>query len=158
MAKIIKIQDDVVSVGTDDGNFFTVASADLNFKPSVGDEVDVFKNGDTPLVVKREKTVSQNPLMENALLSDEEMLSPKSRAASSVLCFFLGTLGVHNFYLGRIGRGICQLVLFLVGCATEWLLIGTVPLFVVGVWVLIEFVIILVGACKDGEGRLVKNW
>ena len=152
MAKIIKIQDNIVSVGTDDGNFFTVNSSDLNFKPSVGDEVDVFKNGDTPLVVKKERTVAQNPAANNALLSDEEIVSPKSRAASGVLCFFLGCLGIHNFYLGRTGRGVCQLILFLVGLVTA------IPLIVVCIWVLIEWIMILAGSCKDGEGRLVKNW
>lgn len=152
MAKIIKIQDNIVSVGTDDGNFFTVNSTDLNFKPSVGDEVDIFKNGDTPLVVKKERTVAKNPAANNALLSDEEMVSPKSRAAAVVLCLFVGGFGIHNFYLGRIGRGVCQLILTLVGFVTA------IPLVVVGVWIVIELIMILVGSCNDGEGRLVKNW
>ena len=182
MAKIIKIQDNIVSVGTDDGNFFTVNSADLNFKPSVGDEVDVFKNGDTPLVVKKEKVISQNSAVNNLLFpNEEEIISPKSRTASFLLCFFLGGLGIHNFYLGRIGRGVGQLVLCLVGlgaiafamlaigvdistngdvdddlCAALGLIIMP-PFIALSIWVLIEWIMILAGSCKDGEGRLVKN-
>jgi hypothetical protein len=37
--------------------------------------------------------------------------SPKSRAALSVLCFFIGYLGIHRFYAGRIKSGLLQLCL-----------------------------------------------
>ncbi len=36
-------------------------------------------------------------------------LAPKSTAATYVLWFFLGAFGVHQFYMGKIGRGILYL-------------------------------------------------
>ena len=33
-------------------------------------------------------------------------VSSKSRLVALLLCFFLGGLGVHRFYAGKIGTGI----------------------------------------------------
>lgn len=68
--------------------------------------------------------------------------SPKSRLAATLLCFFLGVLGIHRFYVGKIGTGIV------------WLLTGGI----FGIGALIDFIMILVGAFKDKEERYVANW
>ena len=65
--------------------------------------------------------------------------SGKSRLAAALLCFFLGALGIHRFYVGKIGTGILYLF--------------TGGLF--GIGVLIDFIMILVGAFKDKEGKKV---
>jgi TM2 domain-containing membrane protein YozV len=62
---------------------------------------------------------------------------PKSWLVAVLLCFFLGALGVHRFYVGKIGTGILQLI----------------TLGGLGVWVLIDFIVILVGKFTDKEGR-----
>lgn len=54
-----------------------------------------------------------------------------------LLCFFLGALGVHSFYTKKTGIGIVQL-LTLGGC---------------GIWALVDFILILTGDFRDGEGR-----
>ncbi len=72
---------------------------------------------------------------------------PKNKAAAALLAFFLGALGIHNFYLGYAGRGIAQLVLTLVLSASE---IGPIP---VVIWAMVEFVLILTGTLKDRFGR-----
>lgn len=69
--------------------------------------------------------------------------SPKSRLAAALLAFFLGGLGVHRFYVGKIGTGI--------------LIIVTIGGFF-GIWVLIDFIMILIGSFKDKEERYVANW
>lgn len=68
-------------------------------------------------------------------------VSPKSRAVAALLCFFLGYLGVHRFYAGKVGTGIL------------WLL--TFGLF--GIGELIDFIMIICGAFKDSSGLPIKN-
>jgi predicted RNA-binding Zn-ribbon protein involved in translation (DUF1610 family) len=53
----------------------------------------------------------------------------KSRVAAALLAFFLGSFGVHKFYLGRIAAGFLYLLFF-------WTLIPTIIAF-------IEFIIYL---------------
>jgi TM2 domain-containing membrane protein YozV len=49
------------------------------------------------------------------------MVSPKNRNIVMVLCFFFGFLGVHRFYLGKIGTGL--LMLFTLGGLGIWAII-----------------------------------
>ena len=69
-------------------------------------------------------------------------ISPKSRLAAALLAWFLGVIGIHRFYVGKVGTGILM-ILTLGG---------------LGIWVLIDFIVILVGSFKDKEGRLLVNW
>lgn len=68
--------------------------------------------------------------------------SPRSRLAAALLAFFLGALGIHRFYVGKIGTGV--LMIFTLGG--------------LGLWVLIDFIVILVGSFKDKEERVLSNW
>lgn len=69
-------------------------------------------------------------------------ISPKSRTLAAVLCFFLGGLGIHRFYVGKVGTGILWMV--------------TLGLF--GFGALVDFIVILCGGFKDSYGRPVKEW
>lgn len=68
--------------------------------------------------------------------------SPKSRLAAAALCFFFGCLGIHRFYVAKIGTGVLM-ILTLGG---------------LGVWALIDFVIILCGKFKDKQGQVLAVW
>jgi len=59
-----------------------------------------------------------------------------------LLCFLLGVFGAHRFYVGKIGTGILMLVT-----------VGGL-----GIWALIDLILIIVGSFKDKEGRLVFRW
>lgn len=75
-------------------------------------------------------------------------ISSKSRLAAFLLAFFLGMLGVHRFYVGKTGSGIAQLILT----------ITVIGAFVTGIWVLIDWIMILSGQFKDGQGKLITKW
>lgn len=68
--------------------------------------------------------------------------SPKSRLVAALLCFFLGHIGVHRFYAGRILSGIFMLFTF-----------G-----LLGIWTIIDLVVILCGEFKDSQGMKIRNW
>ena len=75
------------------------------------------------------------------------------RDFASVL--FLGSFGAHNFYTGRTSFGVAQLVLNILGWATFWFLLGFAFWAIVGIWVFIEFIMIVAGAGdydKDARG------
>ncbi|MBW0157819.1 TM2 domain-containing protein [Sedimentimonas flavescens] len=55
-----------------------------------------------------------------------------------LLWFFLGMLGAHRFYLGRWGSALLMLILFGIGSALSVILVGYLPLAVVGLWWLID--------------------
>ena len=69
--------------------------------------------------------------------------SSKSRMVASLLSFFLGGLGVDRFYLGNIGMSVAKLLL-------GWLTLG--------IWPLIDFIIVIVGKAHDGQGLPVTEW
>lgn len=78
--------------------------------------------------------------MENQNVQTEQK-SEKGYVPMILLCFFLGGLGVHRFYAGKIGTGILML-----------LTLGGL-----GIWTLIDFVLIVIGKFKDSDGLLIKN-
>lgn len=61
----------------------------------------------------------------------------RSILVAYLLWFFLGVLGAHRFYLGRVGTGVAQLLL----CVLGWipLLLGWG---VLGIWLLIDIFLI----------------
>ncbi len=69
-------------------------------------------------------------------------VSSKSRLVALLLCFFLGGLGVHRFYAGKIGTGIVWLLTL--GCF--------------GIGSLIDLIIIICGSFTDKDGNLIKEW
>ena len=67
-------------------------------------------------------------------------LSEKGFVPTLLLCFFLGCLGIHRFYVGKIGTGILMLL--------------TVGGF--GIWAVVDFIVIAVGSFKDVNGLPIK--
>jgi len=69
-------------------------------------------------------------------------VSSKSRLIALLLCLFLGTLGVHRFYIGKIGTGI--LWLFTLGCF--------------GVGLIYDIIMIACGKMLDSDGYPIVLW
>lgn len=69
--------------------------------------------------------------------------SPKSRLVAILLCFFLGVLGVHRFYVGKVGTGL----LWLFTCGGFF-----------GIGYLVDIIMIACGSFTDKEGKFLTNW
>ena len=69
-------------------------------------------------------------------------VSDRSRLAAALLCGFVGWLGIHRFYVGKTGTGVLM-VLTAGG---------------LGIWAIIDLILILVGTFRDKQGRLLLNW
>ena len=65
----------------------------------------------------------------------------KSYVVAVLLSFFLGSLGIDRFYLGYTGLGIAKLVT----CGG------------LGIWALIDFVLIVVGKVKAADGSELQR-
>ena len=74
---------------------------------------------------------------ELALLTSEMPNRQKSLAVAFLLWFFLGTLGIYNFYLGNKRRGWIMAILTIVAIITFIVIIGMVLLLGLAVvWVI----------------------
>lgn len=69
-------------------------------------------------------------------------ISSKSRMVSLLLCIFFGVLGIHRFYVGKVGTGILYLITLGFG----------------GFGALIDLILIVVGSFRDKSGLQIKNW
>ena len=90
---------------------------------------------------------AERAAVEDSIL--EEEISDKGFVPMILLSFFLGAIGVHRFYAGKIGTGILQL-----------LTLGGL-----GIWTMIDFpdcihalivtIALLTGSFRDGDGKVV---
>lgn len=62
----------------------------------------------------------------------------KSLLVAYLLWFFLGSIGGHRFYVGKIGTAVTMLILSFFGWLTAWILVGLIFLIPVGIWVLVD--------------------
>lgn len=58
-----------------------------------------------------------------------------------LLCFFLGALGIHRFYVGKIGTG----VVWLLTCG------------LLGIGALVDFIEILCGVFRNSNGQKLRK-
>ncbi|HUF25389.1 MAG TPA: NINE protein [Gemmatimonadaceae bacterium] len=72
----------------------------------------------------------------------EPLASDKRVLPTFLFCLLLGVFGAHRFYVGRKGTAVLQL-----------LTLGGL-----GIWMLIDMVMILAEAFKDGRGRPITEW
>jgi TM2 domain-containing membrane protein YozV len=74
---------------------------------------------------------------------DTTQQSPKLRLIALLLCFFLGGIGVHRFYVGKVGTGVLTII--------------TLGGFL-GLWPLIDFIMIAAGSFTDKQGKFLLKW
>lgn len=62
----------------------------------------------------------------------------KSVVVAYLLLLFVGVLGSHNFYVGRTGAGIAQLILFILFLLTFFIYIGYVFFIFLLIWLFVD--------------------
>jgi hypothetical protein len=130
----------------------------------------------TATTVVTNATMSQTPVtqkeVKKELKSALKNKAGKSKIVAALLAFFLGTFGVHSFYMGnkkkgfiQLGLGLGGLILTIVGLASAvtnastgsvsipvLAVIGYIMLLGVGIWALVDFIRILTGGLAPEEG------
>ena len=61
----------------------------------------------------------------------------KSKLTAILLCFLLGSIGIHRFFLGHTLIGVIQLLAF--G--------GFI------IWAIVDLIMLIIGSLKDSEGN-----
>jgi TM2 domain-containing membrane protein YozV len=69
-------------------------------------------------------------------------MSDKKIVVTMILCFFFGVFGAHRFYVGKTASAIVQL-----------LTLGGL-----GIWMLIDLILILFREFTDGDGNKLTKW
>jgi len=69
-------------------------------------------------------------------------VSPQSRTVALILAILLGYLGIHRFYAGKVGTGILMII----------------TLGGLGLWWLIDVIVIATGGFRDKSNLLINNW
>lgn len=94
------------------------------------------------------------PLAPNPYAYPAQNVDAKSKLVAGLLGILVGSLGIHNFYLGYHSRAILQLVLTLAGGAVTCGLASTA----VAIWGLVEGIQILTGNINmDANGVPLKD-
>jgi hypothetical protein len=79
---------------------------------------------------------AQPPQWEDAAESDY------TRLPVLLLCLLFGWLGVHRFFVGKIGTGVLMMVT-----------IGGL-----GIWIVIDLILIILGEFRDRDGHRILRW
>ena len=95
-----------------------------------------------------------NDLLRDRVITQEEFDSQKEKLLDSstktnsidwlalfLLTFFVGVLGVHRFYVGKIGTGVLMLI----------------TLGGLGVWFLVDLLLVVTGQFTDKDGQKIPR-
>lgn len=85
--------------------------------------------------------VGLNCVAPTSVMSVPGQANGHSFIVTLVLCLSLGNFGVHRFYTGNVVIGVIQLLT----CGG------------LGIWALIDFICIVKGSYRDGEGCLLVH-
>jgi TM2 domain-containing membrane protein YozV len=128
-------------ISGEDGHRYTFIRSDWSDErgPAVGARVDFTTEGTRALRIFRLTDLTEaRPQMPH---------TDRNKLVAALLAFFLGVLGVHRFYLGRIGSGIVMLVLT---CTF-------VGMIVTGIWAFVDMIRYLVMSDEEFAARYARR-
>lgn len=96
-------------ISGDDGQRYTFRPRDWSdsLGPAVGALIDFDIEG------SQARRIYRLPGTVPAPIGSQPEIAGRNKIVAALLAFFLGTLGIHRFYLGRTGSGVLMLVLSL---------------------------------------------
>lgn len=145
--KILKVEQNTVFIGTEDSTIKKISLKKLDFAPNAGDLVEIYES-DGLLYVLRKKSSNENGVsfgesngnagvQININNNNEQKSAGTSnnsegkkrvnKAAYILIALFLGGIGLHKFYAGKIGLG----VIYMLFC---WTLIPVLVAFFEGIF------------------------
>lgn len=127
MAKIVAINGGELKIGDDSGNVTTVpASCAQYVNPSVGDVVELYRDGESFIVTKKSGVSSS--IAETGVDGGKKI---NKHVFAWVFAWLLGGFGVDRFMRGQIGTGVCKILFGWLTC---------------GIWLLVDWIIALTKA------------
>lgn len=136
MAKIIKLDYEEVVIADEFKNILKIPYAELDFKPELGDEVDIYPDGETFIV---SKVITEQPQTNSAVgnmgnTTFQPQQTPVyvqggrviNKWAYVLIAFFLGGIGIHKFVTGYVFKGILYVLFCWTGIPALLALITTV--------------------------------
>lgn len=75
------------------------------------------------------------------------MNKAKNKWIAFLLAFLAGTLGLHRFYVGKIGSGVAMIILTFTG----------IGVLISAPWALIDLIMILTGGFKDKDNKELQG-
>ncbi|MBO0423227.1 TM2 domain-containing protein [Enterococcus plantarum] len=119
--KVIKLDFEDVVIANEDGSTTRALYEWFNFKPEIGDLVDVFPDGDELIIHKAvpatdnlQDKININIVNENNNTQSVGGYVQYGKVVNKwvyfLLAFLLGGIGAHKFYSGFSGKGIMYLL------------------------------------------------
>ena len=133
-------------ISGEDGHRYTFRPDDWSDArgPAVGARIDFAIEGTRALRIFRLPDSDVAPVG----AARPPVANDRNKIVAALLAFFLGTLGIHRFYLGRTGSGIVMLVLT----------ITIVGILVTGLWALIDAVRYLIMSDDEFAHRYARRY
>ena len=120
-----------------------VIDADCVICPKCGKQVEEIKYSRPDNIIINNNNNASSSASASAMFGNASNVSPKSWLVTLLLCLFLGTIGIHRFYVGKIGTGILMILLLMTGVSA--------------IWAVIDLILIILGKFKDKQGLLIKR-
>lgn len=95
---------------------------------------------------------------EGCLEESCDIVSDKSRLATTLFVLFLGQFGAHRFYAGKTETALSMLALAIPSWLTLWYPLGWLFLSALASWILIDATLAVSGHMRDSEGKLISRW
>jgi len=129
---ILVFNDNKGIISGHDGNRYHFTKIDWTGKkdPVAGQEIDFATEGENA---------------KNIFLLPSQSGGKHSKGTLALVCFFLGSLGIHRFMVGKTGSAIAMLLLT---CTFFGLIVS-------GIWMTVDFFMILTGSFTDKDGNRI---